>query len=229
MDKFITEISYEDFMRMGLIGYRNTKVEMEDNSYKLKMLPIDICEEVRKNLEFCEEEGYTSIAVALHIEPTDDAIDERMKLYTSDGKGGRRHYTYEEAYSYALYDYSYLDKFMNRFTGQQTFQIGCGIDHIYSNRDYWYSKGDYWQVRKRDTKAIYLIRLNPNFVTGNKFNVGDTVRIDLDKVQDNFKKYNKNYIVRNIRKSNRGVILYKLAGVPDWGTEDMLIKVGKDE
>ena len=162
-NKFITEISYEDFIRLGLVGYRNTRVEVDEHSYRMEMLPVDLAEEIKGELDFCLKDGYRTIAVAIHTEPTEEAIQECMKLWTFDNKSGRRNYTREEAYKFALYEYSYLDKFMNRFTGHQTFQIGCGIEHLYSNRDYWYIKDDYWQVRKKETKAIYLVHLDEFF------------------------------------------------------------------
>lgn len=53
----------------------------------------------------------------------------------------------------------YLDKFMNRFTGAQDFQIGWGIAHLYSTRDYYEAREDYWRVSKKETKVIYRIKL----------------------------------------------------------------------
>ena len=55
----------------------------------------------------------------------------------------------------------YLDKFMNRFTGLQTFQIGWGIHHLYSTRDYYEAHEDYWRVLKRETAIIYRVHLEP--------------------------------------------------------------------
>lgn len=159
MNKFITEISLEDFKRLNLVGYRNTRVEVDEKSYRMEMLPLNLNDLVEENLEFCKENNYHTIAVAIHTDPAEEDIVRNMNYYTFD-QNGRRQYNREEAYKLALFDCSYLDKFMNRFSGHQTFQIGCGIEHIYINRDWYYIKDDYWQVRKKETKAIYLIHLD---------------------------------------------------------------------
>lgn len=156
---FVTEISEEDFRKLNLIGYRNAKVECEDNSYKFVMKPISLNKLLDKELKEANE-PINEIVFAIHIEPTEEFIKESMKLFTSDGNGGCRNYTYEEAKEYALYEFSYLDKFMNRFTGMQTFQYGVNLGHIYTNRDYFYSKEDYWRVRKADTKAVYIVHID---------------------------------------------------------------------
>ena len=159
MKKFITEISESDFRKLNFIGYRNTRVDVDEKSYKMEMMPIELNKILDQYLYICEEEKITTVVVALHTDPTAEAIQCYMKLFTSDGNGGRRNYTYEEAKGLALFDFSYLDKFMNRYSGNQTFQIGCGITHLYSTRDYWEIRDDYWRVKKSETKAIYLIHL----------------------------------------------------------------------
>lgn len=59
----------------------------------------------------------------------------------------------------------YLDKFMNRFTGAQTYQLGFGIKHLYSTRDYYECRDDdYWRVRKDETKVIYRVRLSEEWI-----------------------------------------------------------------
>lgn len=161
MIKYITDISLEDFKKLNLIGYQNTRVDTGENSYRMEMLPVELNKKIDENLDFCKEEGYTTIVVAIHTDPTEEDIANEMKSFTLDEKtGGRRNLTREEAYKYALYDASYLDKFMNRFTGHQTFQIGCGIKHLYSTRDYYECHDDYWKVKKNETKAIYMIHLD---------------------------------------------------------------------
>lgn len=71
----------------------------------------------------------------------------------------------------------YLDKFMNKFTGAQTYQLGVGIDHLYSTRDYYECHDDYWRVRKDETKVIYRIKLSAahidKFVLKHKTEVKD--------------------------------------------------------
>lgn len=159
MEKFITEISESDFRKLNLIGYRNTRVDVDEKSYKMEMMPIELNKILDQNLDFCKEEGFNTVAIALHTDPTEESVQTYMKLFTFDKEHGKRNYTYEEAKGLALFDFSYLDKFMNRFSGHQTFQIGCGITHLYSTRDYWEIRDDYWRVKKSETKAIYLIHL----------------------------------------------------------------------
>ena len=159
MEKFITEISESDFRKLNLIGYRNTRVDADEKSYKMEMMPIELNKILDQSIEFCKEEGFTTVAIALHTEPTEEDIEKEMKFFTFDKEHGRRNFTREEAFKLALFSCSYLDKFMNRLSGHQTFQIGCGITHLYSTRDYWEIRDDYWRVKKSETKAIYLIHL----------------------------------------------------------------------
>lgn len=160
-NKFITEISLEDFLKLNLIGYRNGRVDVDEHSYRMEMLPLELNKEILDNVEFCKENGWNTIVVAIHNEPTKEDIEAEKRTFTLDKKTHeRRNLNDEEAYKFALLDCSYLDKFMNRFSGHQTFQIGCGIDHLYSNRDYWYAAEDYWRVKKKETKSIYLIHLS---------------------------------------------------------------------
>jgi hypothetical protein len=55
--------------------------------------------------------------------------------------------------------------------------------------------------------------------------IGNKVKIKLDKVLDEYKKYDKVYEIVDIRIDNDDVVLYKLDGVHDWGTEDMIEKI----
>lgn len=55
--------------------------------------------------------------------------------------------------------------------------------------------------------------------------IGDKVKIKLDKVLDEYKKYDKVYEIVDIRIDNDDVVLYKLDGVLDWGAEDMIEKI----
>lgn len=152
---FVTEISLEDFKRLNLIGYKNTRVDIDEHSHRNDMLPYKLNEEIDKELEFCKKEGYTTIVVAIHNEPTEDQIQHEMELYNTY-HGEMRKNTKEEAFSLALFSASYI----LRFTGFQTYSLSCGVEHVYSNRDYWYDRNGEWQVKKKETKAIYLIHLN---------------------------------------------------------------------
>lgn len=56
------------------------------------------------------------------------------------------------------------------------------------------------------------------------YKIGDIVKINLDKVLDKYKKYNKEYEIIKIIETCEGKKLYKLKNVPNYGTEEMLIK-----
>ena len=49
---------------------------------------------------------------------------------------------------------------MNCFSCPGTYEIGFGIRHLYTTRDYFESREDYWRVPKKETKAIYRIHLD---------------------------------------------------------------------
>lgn len=55
-----------------------------------------------------------------------------------------------------------------------------------------------------------------------KFKVGDKVKIKLSLVNDEFKKYNKVYTIKKVRKTNNNEFIYILNGVPKCGTEEMI-------
>ena len=71
----------------------------------------------------------------------------------------------ENAKKYVLSQYCYYDKFLNRFSGARTYQLGLGIPHLYSTRDYYEMKGDYWRVRKSETKVIYRVTLSEKWMS----------------------------------------------------------------
>lgn len=232
-NNFITEISEKDFRKLNLIGYKNTRVEVDEHSYRMEMLPVELNKEIDEYKEYREKEDkntrepyYDILYIAIHTDPTEEDIEDEMKTFTLDEKtGGRRNLTREEAFKSALFNASYLDKWMNQFTGHQTFQIGYNIGHLYSTRDYFECREGYWKVKKSETKAIYKVHLDFKYLEDNKYNIGDSVQINLDMVNDEFKKYDGIYIVKDIKRDSEGEYLYKLNGVPRWGTEEMLIKV----
>lgn len=165
MNNFITEISWEDFQKINPTLYRHTKVE-EANCHKFVFQPIQANDYIKGVLKYYEdnkdnEKPLKSLILAIHEEPTKEDIEKiKQNEYTSDGNGGSRLVNDEEAFQSALRFNCYLDKYMNQFTGMQTFQTAENQDeeHIYSTRDYWELHSDYWKVRKCETKAIYLIR-----------------------------------------------------------------------
>lgn len=149
--KIITEINEEDFRKLDLSVARNERIDNPDGksfSYKMAECKVnDILDDVIGKLI---ESGYEEDLRYLSV-PVTIAIHE---------DGGY-----------------YLDKYMNRFTGAQTYQLGIGIDHLYSTRDYYECREDYWRVRKDETKVIYRIKLSPahidKFVLKHKKEVKD--------------------------------------------------------
>lgn len=135
-DLFITEISEEDFRKLDLVAYRRVSHDF------MNWTETRLNDVLDKNIAYCLEQAYESdfeslkcpVTVAIHKANSADADD------------------------------YYLDKFMNRFTGAQTYQIGFGIKHLYSTRDYYEDKEDYWRVLKRETKAIYRVHLDKKWL-----------------------------------------------------------------
>ena len=140
---FITEISQEDFERLGLKGYQQVKIFDEKTGtshYEWKEIDLNeqLDEEIKalfysateQSLEFLK----CPITVAIHV-----------------ANGPKP-------------DDFYLDKYMDMFSGPTTFEFGVGIKHLYSTRDYFESKEDYWKVSKRETKAIYRIHIREKWV-----------------------------------------------------------------
>lgn len=62
-----------------------------------------------------------------------------------------------------------------------------------------------------------------------KYKIGDLVQIRMDKVNEEYKKYNSIYPIKEIRKTDEGIYIYKLKGVPNWGTEEMIIPINIDK
>jgi len=136
--KIITEISEEDFRKLNLRVGRNENVKISENIpghplYQMVMTDVSLNDIIDRQIKATVELGTAEAWKDLNT-PLTIAIHE---------PGGY-----------------YLDKFMNRFTGAQTYQIGWGIPHLYSSRDYYECRdGDYWRVSKKETKVIYRIRL----------------------------------------------------------------------
>ena len=61
-----------------------------------------------------------------------------------------------------------------------------------------------------------------------KFEVGDKVKIKLDKVADEYKKYDGVYTIISKIKDSNGEWFYKLDGVPAYGADNHLEKVEAD-
>ena len=58
-----------------------------------------------------------------------------------------------------------------------------------------------------------------------KYSIGETVQINIDKVDQQHKKYTRTYKIVDIKKTFEGVYIYKLKGVPHWGTEELLLPI----
>ena len=137
----ITEISEEDFRKLHLKGRSRTSSVAFNGALTWK--EVDLNQELDENIEYWIDSGYESdladlkcpVTVALHV-----CNDE------------------EEPTDF------YYDKFMNRFTGATTYQLGMGIPHLYSTRDYYEMHGDYWKVKKNETKVIYRIHLDEKWL-----------------------------------------------------------------
>lgn len=134
--KLITEISEDDFRKLNLKAYVHKIV----NGYS-KMIPVFLNDVLDNNIAYCLETGYEEDKEFLSL-PVYIAIHEENN----------------EEFS------GYLDKFMNGFTGLQTFQFGMGIKHLYSTRDYYEDHEDYWKVKKKETAIIYKIILDKKWL-----------------------------------------------------------------
>ena len=132
---FITEISEEDFRKLDLKVKANERVQIDERSHRFEMVEKSMNDILDKEIKYLLENGYASDLEELSV-PVTVAI-------AKDGQ-------------------FYLDKFMNRYSGAQTYQLGLGIKHIYSTRDYFEcgKSEDYWRVLKRETKAIYRVHLD---------------------------------------------------------------------
>ena len=141
-EKFITEISEEDFRKLNLKVMRNERVVLSEN---IPGHPVCQFMMVEKSINEILDEQITDI---LKAEYESDLMDLKTPVTIAIANDG---------------DF-YCDKYMNMYSGAQTYQIGWGIKHIYSTRDYFQTKNDdYWCVPKRQTKAIYRIHLDESW------------------------------------------------------------------
>lgn len=142
----ITEITEEDFRKLNLKGKVYRRIRLHDGTHVNKWKEVDLNERLTENIEYLIEQGYESDQEDLNI-PFTIAIHEEndRSLEELDNK---------------TFFFGYWDKFMNRFDGPATYEIGIGIKHLYSTRDYYECKEDYWRVRKDQTKVIYRIRIS---------------------------------------------------------------------
>lgn len=186
----ITEISLEDFLKLNLTAYEhrkhfyNEKGEEIDYEHTGEWLvdskggkhwevykgtysritwdKVDLNEVVLENVEWSKQEGFKNrcICVAIHTEPTEEEIEEGMKMdnYSVQAKGEPiRKYTREETCQTLLFKYSYFDKWITR-SGYQTYLLRCDVPHLYSEKRKFCTHDDYFEIPKSETKAVYLVR-----------------------------------------------------------------------
>lgn len=161
---FITEISEEDFRKLNLKAYNIENVQKKGGYTRLEPVEVSLNKELDENIayaiEMADEEGLEwltyPVTVAIHTDPSKEEVEEYARTHPFFLKSDvKRHFVLE---------YSYLDKFMNRFKGSSTYELGMGIRHVYTTRRYFESKQDYWRVRKDETKALYRIKLSKKWL-----------------------------------------------------------------
>ena len=155
VNNFVTEISESDFRKLNLVGYDHKMVD-HGGYNALEFVPKSLNDVIDENKNYCKENNWSTIAIALHIEPTEEEIQAEANskcsiIVHAEDK-------YKTARDLVLNKYSYYDKWLNRL-GASTYLVGCGIEHLYSTRDYWEIKHDYWKAKKKETKAIYIVHL----------------------------------------------------------------------
>ena len=155
MKSFITEISEEDFRKLNLKVWQHERVEY-DTYVRYEMIEKSLNDILDEQIALVvdPEEFYCPVTIAIHTDPTEENFEELKHTYPALPEKQLR--------DTLRFHFAYWDKFMNRFTGVRTFQIGWDIEHLYSTRDYYEAHGDYWRVKKSDTKAIYRVHLDKN-------------------------------------------------------------------
>lgn len=131
-NNYVTEISFDDFIKLNLIGYRREWQdcgEFKQLVWKLYDLNRVVAENF-KYMEECNEKG--NIAVAIHKNWNKAA----QNSFDSD--------------------FYYYDKWLNHL-GASTYQVGCGIKKLYKGADKWYIKEGYFVIPYDETEKIYLI------------------------------------------------------------------------
>ena len=135
---FITEISESDFRKLDIVAYEQEELHYPGDKFfhfswkavKLSKV-LDEMVEIYKSGSKKDDLKYP-VTIAIHVE---NGLSADPKNY-------------------------YFDKNMNAFTGPRTYQIGIGIKHLYSTRDYFENPETNWKVKKSETKGIYRIHLD---------------------------------------------------------------------
>lgn len=135
MEKFVTKISWDDFQKLNLVGYRH----VYENGHSC-FVAVDLNNEVRK--QFPMVMGAEYIVVAIHREPNEAIVEYLMKEGNMSA---------EDAMDMALYNECYTVPGM----GFQTFMIKKVQNSLKSTRDYF--ENEEIKVNKRVSKAVYEI------------------------------------------------------------------------
>ena len=133
-NNYITEISFEDFSKLNLKGYKREWKEYQ-NYRKLVWVEYDLTKEVQENFDYSKKIGEDgNVVVAIH------------KNWEKAKTGA---YDIES-------DFYYYDKWLNHL-GASTYQLGGGISKLYKGTNKWYIKEDYFEIPYDETEKIYLI------------------------------------------------------------------------
>lgn len=198
----ITEISEEDFRKLDIKVKVHERVNTP-NGVSIEWVEKSLNNILQDNIDTCLKAGYEEDHANLTL-PVTIAIHE---------DGGY-----------------YLDKFMNRFTGAQTYQFAMGIGKLYSTRDYYEMRGDYWKVRKDETKVIYRVKLSDKWL--DKFVLKHKTDVEnwpFDILPDGISPdYDSAKLVRHFDKEGDNWIPTGYTGIFEFGTMKQVIPVDKD-
>lgn len=212
----ITEISENDFRKLDIQVYKYERVVLSENIpghpvVQFQMVQKSLNDILDEQIEYILEEGYENglqelsipVTIAIHNPVSPEEIMEMEGDYPNLSK--------EKILDMCIHMNSYLDKYMNRYTGAQTFQIGWGIKHLYSTRDYYEDHEDYWRVKKKETEVIYRVHLNKReFELKHKTETLQEVSPNI-KIVGNYDKINGEWVLRNKTKitKNKGSTIYE--------------------
>lgn len=160
--RIITEISEEDFRKLNLVG-RTRK--MDRTLRKMVTTEVKLNDVLDREIQFLLETGTGKSFKSLALPVTIAIHEPYPKSFYNKMRAAMPNNTDEEVKDYCESVYMYFDKFMDRLTGPASFEVGIGIKHLYSTRDYYEARDDYWRVNKKDTKVIYRINLSPEWLS----------------------------------------------------------------
>ena len=165
----ITDISEEDFKKLNLTVFEQERVDYPDGSHKFELVPKELNKIFDNEIMAMVSSGRQDDLDNLNLPITIAIHEDNEKLIQGQNK--------------SAWLTGYWDKFMNRFSGVQTYQLGIGIKHLYSTRDYYEAHEDYWRVRKDETKVIYRIKVSKEHI--------DSFKLKFRDVRSNEVEYDK--------------------------------------